>query len=123
MDALSGPAAPTPAAPQPQWTVAIPPGSQPTQGGAHLTQAGPKWNTAVIRDLLNAAFNDEELTTFCFDYFRPVQDDFATGMSKGQKVQRLLDHCTRQDQIDDLLAAVRKANSKQYQRFEGHCGG
>jgi hypothetical protein len=78
-----------------------------------------KGHTAAIRDLLNAAFNDERLTILCFDYFRPVYDDFASGMSKGQKVQRLLDYCVREEQVDDLLAAVCKANPKQYQRFEG----
>ena len=74
--------------------------------------AQPKsgWNTFVIRDLLTAAFSDEELTTLCFDHFRPVYEDFAGGMSKGQKIQRLLDHCERQGQIDPLLVLVQKRN-------------
>jgi hypothetical protein len=88
-------------------------------GSSETRQVSPAWNTAAIRDLLSAAFNDEELTTLCFDHFRPVYEEFAGGMSKGQKVQRLLDYCTRQEQVDDLLAAVCKANPKQYQRFEG----
>jgi hypothetical protein len=92
-------------------------------GPSGTCQVSPSWNTAAIRDLLSVAFNDEELTTLCFDYFRPVQDDFAAGMSKGQKIQRLLDYCIRQEEVDDLLAAVRKANPKQYQRFEGELRG
>ena len=35
----------------------------------------PEFNTAAVRELLMAAFNDEELTTFCFDNFRAVYDD------------------------------------------------
>jgi hypothetical protein len=86
-------------------------------------EVSPAWNTAALRDLLNAAFNDEELTTLCFDHFRPVYDDFAGGMSKGQKVQRLLDYCTRREQVDELLAAVRKANPAQVRRFEDRLRG
>ncbi|MCX6029944.1 MAG: SIR2 family protein [Chloroflexi bacterium] len=81
-------------------------------------QVSSSWNAAAIRDLLNAAFNDEELTTLCFDTFRPVYEDFATGMSKGQKVQRLLDYCIRQEQVDDLLAAVQRANPRKYEQYE-----
>jgi hypothetical protein len=81
-------------------------------------QPKPGWNTSVIRDLLTAAFSDEELTTLCFDHFRPVYEDFASGMSKGQKIQRLLDHCARQGQIDPLLVLVQKRNPAQYARLK-----
>jgi hypothetical protein len=40
-------------------------------------------------------------------------------MSKGDKIQRLLDYCSRHEQVEDLLAAVEKANPVQYLRFEG----
>ncbi len=98
-------------------------GTSAAPAEAAARPAGSARNTAARRDLLNAAFNDEGLTTFCFDYFRPVYDDFTLGMSKAQKVQRLLDYCVRQEQVDDLLAAVRKANPKQYEQFEGQLTG
>jgi hypothetical protein len=47
-----------------------------------------------------------------------VYEDFATGMSKGDKIQRLLDHCIRYEQVEALLAAVQRANPAQYERFE-----
>jgi len=75
------------------------------------------WNTAVLRELLSAAFNDQEVTTLCFDHFRPVYEDFSSGMSKGDKIQRLLDHCERHDQWARLVALVRDANPAQYARF------
>ena len=71
-----------------------------------------------MRDLLTAAFSDGELTTLCFDHFRQVYEDFASGMSKGDKILRLLDHCIRHEQIEALLAAVQRANPTQYERFE-----
>jgi hypothetical protein len=75
------------------------------------------WNTAAVRDLLTAAFDDEELTTLCFDHFLTVYEDFSSGMSKGQKVQRLLDYCTRHDQLDTLVRLVEARNPAQYARF------
>jgi hypothetical protein len=75
------------------------------------------WNMAAIRSLLTAAFDDEELTTLCFDHFRPVYEDLSSGMSKGEKVQRLLDYCDRHGQLEELLEHVRERNSVQYARF------
>ena len=74
-------------------------------------------NTAAIRDLLIAAFSDEELTTLCFDHFRTVYDNFSSDMSKGHKIQLLLDYCTRYERIDSLLKLVQERNPEQYARF------
>ena len=62
--------------------------------------------TADIRKFLTELFNDEELTSLCFDYFRNVYDDFALGMSKGQKIQRLIEYCGHREAIPNLLAAM-----------------
>jgi hypothetical protein len=78
---------------------------------------GLTWDTAAVRQLLSAAFDDEELTTLCFDHFPPVYEDFAAGMSKGQKIQRLLDYCVRHDQLEALLRQVEARNPAQYARF------
>lgn len=98
--------------------IGVPP---PTPGPHRLPQTSEGsggWNTSAIRDLLAAAFSDQELTTLCFDYFRVVYDDFSSGMSKGDKLQRLLEHCERHDQMARLVSLVRDANPAQYTRFE-----
>lgn len=77
----------------------------------------PAWNTEAIRGMLNAAFNDGELTTLCFDFFRPVYEDFSGGMSKGDKIQRLLDYCNREDLLEKLVALVKEKRPAQYQKF------
>jgi len=77
----------------------------------------PTWDTAAIRQLLTAAFSDGELTTLCFDYFRPVYEDFGSGMSKGQKTQQLLDYCDRHNQLGVLLKRVKEANPSKYADF------
>jgi len=85
-----------------------------------VTSAGAEgWNSAAIRDLLTAAFDDGELTTLCFDYFPAVYEDFSTGMSRGDKIQRLLAYCLRQGQVERLLDQVRQRNPAQYARFAG----
>ena len=81
-------------------------------------QANPvTWNRSAIRQLLSDAFSDEELTTLCFDHFRPVYEAFGSGMSKGDKILRLLDYCVRREQVEALLAAVQTANPAQYRRY------
>ena len=52
-----------------------------------------------------------------------MYEDFAAGMSKGDKIQRLLDHCFRYEQVEALLAAVQRANPAQYRQFEGSLRG
>ncbi len=62
--------------------------------------------TADIRKFLTELFSDEELTILCYDYFRDVYLDFALGMSKGQKIQRLIEYCDHREAIPNLLAAM-----------------
>ena len=90
---------------------------------APISGLASRWNTAAIRELLTAAFNDDELTTLCFDYFPPVYQELTSGMTTGQKIQRLFDYCQRRDQFDALLALVHERNPVQYARFEGRLRG
>ena len=85
---------------------------------APSSPAQSTYNTAAVRELLMAAFSDEELTTFCFDNFRPVYEEFATGMSRTQKVQMLVEYCERRGEMAELLARVERANPYQYARFK-----
>jgi formylglycine-generating enzyme len=62
--------------------------------------------TADIRKFLTELFSDEELTSLCYDYFRDVYLDFALGMSKGQKIQRLIEYCGHHGATPNLLAAM-----------------
>jgi nucleoside phosphorylase len=77
------------------------------------------YNLAALRELLNAAFSDEELMTMCFDRFAEVYNNFSLGMSKGQKIQQLLDYCLRREQLPMLLTEVEKRNPVQFKRYSG----
>ncbi len=75
-------------------------------------------STANIRQCLFDFFNDEELTTLCFDYFPVVHSDFAPDMAKGRKIQLLLEYCQRREIIPNLLAAIQCVRPDQYkERF------
>jgi formylglycine-generating enzyme required for sulfatase activity len=73
-------------------------------------------NTVDIRKFLTEFLSDEELATFCFDYFRDVYEEFAAGMAKGQKVQLLLDRCARREALPELLAALERERPEQYRK-------
>lgn len=70
-----------------------------------------------MRSLIEAALDDEELTTLAFDHFREVYERFAGGMSKSQKIQVLIEHCERKMRIPELLANMKTANPAQYAKF------
>ncbi len=73
--------------------------------------------SAVVRELMLAAFDDGELATLCFDHFRSVYELFSSGMSKPDKVQRLIEHCERHNQLEALLRQVEKRNPAKYDEF------
>jgi TIR domain/Effector-associated domain 7 len=66
------------------------------------------------RRFLQEFFNDEELTTFCFDYFPQVYNNFASGMTKNEKVLQLVAHSQRRERFDELLAALQRERPKGY---------
>ena len=70
-------------------------GNHETAGPASVTVGPP--NMAVIRQLVNAAFDDEEIVMLCFDYFHPVYDSFGSEMGKRKKIQVLLEECDRRN--------------------------
>ena len=80
--------------------------------------ASPTYNTAAVRELLMAALSDETLTTFCYDFFRSTYNQFSVGMSKPDKVHRLLADCESQGRMEALLVRLQEVNPHQYARFE-----
>ncbi len=67
-----------------------------------------RYTSAQLRTFLLQAFSDDELHALCFDYFRDVSDEFGSGMTKGQKVQLLIQYCTRRSLIPNLAHALQR---------------
>ncbi|HEX6383727.1 MAG TPA: SUMF1/EgtB/PvdO family nonheme iron enzyme [Anaerolineae bacterium] len=75
------------------------------------------YDTVRIRRFLIERFNDNELRTLCFDYFRDVYLEFTTGMGMSQMVQNLIEHCVRHGRIPDLLAALERERPQLYPQY------
>ena len=71
----------------------------------------------AIRDFLTAAFSDEELTTLCFDHFPEVYNSFSTGLTKGQKIQLLIEYGVRRAEWSALISALQNNRPRQFAAF------
>ncbi|RPI56598.1 MAG: hypothetical protein EHM56_04390 [Chloroflexi bacterium] len=98
-------------------------------GAAHAERAAEEWtgtpyDVGVIRRLLLAAFTPQDLARFCQDEepFRPVVAYFGPGQGLVDMVDRLVDYCRTHALWDELLAAIRRTNPAQYERFAAQLG-
>lgn len=76
-----------------------------------------RYDTGVVRKLLDAALDNDELTAFVYDYFRSVYERYDEDMPKARKIQVLIEYTERNYLVDDLLDHIAIANPRQYQRF------
>ena len=59
-----------------------------------------------LREFILASFNENELYTFCFDYFEGVEHHFSDGMPMLKKVIELISYCNRHQIRENLLVAL-----------------
>src|SRR5262245_42266915 len=74
-------------------------------------------NVAVVRELVEASLSADDLSTFCFDHFPAVYEQFTDGQTKGARVRLLVEYAGKQRQLPDLLARLRHANPAVYAEF------
>jgi hypothetical protein len=86
-----------------------------------LTQSREEmaFSSNAARLFLQDAFSDEEVETFCFDFFREVQKDFSSGMKKGEKINLLLEYCQQHEGVEALFRALQAKRPEQYQKRFG----
>ena len=65
-------------------------------------------HSAPVRQFIQQYFDDHELTVICYDYFRPVSDEFTDGMTRSTKIQLLLHHCDKYGHLSHLLTILEK---------------
>jgi hypothetical protein len=70
----------------------------------------------MIRKFMLDHLSDEDIDALSYDYPRPAHDQFSQGMSKGQKIQAVLEYCDQHDCQGNLLAALQIHDLKQYQQ-------
>lgn len=76
-----------------------------------------QYDSRAIRKLLTKAFAEEDLSYFCYDYFREVHDRFSASMSAKAKIQLLIEYCDRNNSFDWLLTLIKEANPAKYAEF------
>jgi competence ComEA-like helix-hairpin-helix protein len=74
---------------------------------------------ADIRRFLTESFNDEELTTLCFDHFQDVYLEFTVDMTLGRKALQLVDYCRRRERVPELLSILRQERPEASRRVFG----
>jgi predicted MPP superfamily phosphohydrolase len=94
---------------------AQPPAPPPAQSSPQRQSA---YDVQAVRELLSAAFSDEEVMTLAFDRFRTVYEDISGAMGKGTKIRLLVEWCDHYGALDQLLAEVKRRNPNQYARYD-----
>jgi hypothetical protein len=82
-----------------------------------------KYNSKAIRELILEAYGDQELTVFCYDYFREVIERFGSGMSKSEKAFQLVAYCERREQLGILLDKVKAERPEKYEKYRARLEG
>ena len=87
---------------------------------AGIQRGQTTYNLIALRTLLIAAFTDADLHDFCYDrpLFRPVYEQFSRGMGKDEMIRRLIEYVETRDLFEELLAAVKEVNPRQYVNYE-----
>lgn len=78
-----------------------------------------QYNIAAIRNLLREAFTAQDLWRFCQERpaFQPVLLHFPFNATPAQMIDALTEYCRTQVLFDELLAEIRIANPRQYERY------
>jgi len=69
-----------------------------------------------IRKFITTHFNDSDLNIFCFDYFPEVENNFAAGIRKNDKVIDLLTYCRTRQLMPNLLTNLQRERPIIYQQ-------
>ncbi len=73
-------------------------------------------SNAQLRQFLNDRFDGDELHDFCFDYFPRVQQDFTSGMVKGEQIRLLLSYCRSHGERDRLIRTLQELRPGPFQQ-------
>lgn len=76
------------------------------------------FNKSNIFKLMNSAFNDDGLQTFCAIHFEEVYNNFTNGQSKSQRILALMDYANRQLKMPELLSLVQAESPAQFDQHQ-----
>ena len=74
--------------------------------GGDTREETPADQGANLREQLNQTFDDQALAVFCLEHYPAVYKQFRAGLSKQEKIERLVRYCENQGMLDQLAAAA-----------------
>ena len=76
------------------------------------------YNTGAIRQLLRETLSEDDLNELCMDYFPDVHESFTAGINKRQRIQQLLEYCSKRSRFAELLDRVQTINPTKFAELE-----
>lgn len=75
-------------------------------------------NSQSIRQLLEDALSDEDLSNLCYEHFRKVYNKFTDKQTKDQRILLLAEYAERQLEVPKLLMKIEQINPNVYAKFQ-----
>jgi nucleoside phosphorylase len=85
-----------------------------SQGAIEGQDRSSNPSSKSIRQLVEDALSDDELSNLCQDEFPKVYSQFATGQTKSHRIRLLIEYVERQREILKLLNAIERLNPNAY---------
>ena len=82
-----------------------------------IQEQTPIPDTKSIRQLVEDALSDDDLSNLCQDEFPKVYGQFTTGQTKSQKIRLLVEYVERQGKAQKLLTEIGRLNPNAYSEF------
>jgi hypothetical protein len=74
------------------------------------------FDPVLTRLFLVEAFDETEFDLLCRQHFRDVHDRFDSEMTRGERIQLLVNHCERFGRFPQLMAVLESARPVQYKK-------
>jgi hypothetical protein len=76
-----------------------------------------RYNSAVVRELLDTAFEEEDLLAFAYDYFKPIYPQLRSGNAKKAMIQKFIEYFDQNGNYEELLDAIARMRPREYRSF------
>lgn len=83
----------------------------------HPSASTVSYQFGPLRELMLSAFTEDAFQNFCFDFFREVSRQFATGQLHTHRVRLLLEYADTHGQVNKLIEEIRKQRPEKYAEY------
>ena len=89
-----------------------------TAGSMGSLSSTTQYNTSNIRAFFLNAMDSTDFDSFCMDNYVEVHRQFGSGMNQSQKINLLIEYCSKYLRIDELLRKMQRENARRYERHK-----